>query len=229
MREVEQFFRQTIEDDRFSKSERRALKEVLEDKSLSTRQLGVLRSQIFKMAKAELKHNSKALAILGWLEDANKLLLPKTEPITTHEVHFSPGDDCLNAIRSYINRATTSLDICVFTISDNRITRTIQRAAQRGVKVRIISDNDKRYDKGSDIMDLGISGIPIRLDESEKHMHHKFAVIDSKFILTGSYNWTRQAATRNEENVLITDDPEIVLAYRKEFDKLWPEMTPYLE
>ena len=43
-------------------------------------------------------------------------------------------------------------------------------------------------------------GLPIRVDRSDYHMHHKYAVFDGKLLLTGSYNWTRSAARNNEEN-----------------------------
>jgi phosphatidylserine/phosphatidylglycerophosphate/cardiolipin synthase-like enzyme len=35
--------------------------------------------------------------------------------------------------------------------------------------------------------------------------HHKFAIFDGKTLLNGSYDWTRSAFTKNEENVLVTD------------------------
>lgn len=51
-------------------------------------------------------------------------------------------------------------------------------------------------------------------------MHHKFCIIDSKLVITGSYNWTYRAETYNIENVLITDVSSIVCSYRQEFDQL---------
>lgn len=52
-------------------------------------------------------------------------------------------------------------------------------------------------------------------------MHHKFAVFDRVRLLTGSYNWTRSAATENHENVLVSDDPRLVLPFCRAFDDLW--------
>ena len=51
-------------------------------------------------------------------------------------------------------------------------------------------------------------------------MHHKFCVIDKEIAITGSYNWTYYAETRNMENILITDDVNIVSQFEKEFDRL---------
>ncbi len=57
-------------------------------------------------------------------------------------------------------------------------------------------------------------------------MHHKFAVIDRKYVLNGSFNWTRQAVTGNNENVLITSDKEMLKGFRSEFEKLWAQFNP---
>ena len=116
------------------------------------------------------------------------------------------------------------MDICVFTISDNLISEEIAACHHRGVRVRIITDNDKMEDRGSDIYQLSRAGVDIRIDRTSHHMHHKYMVVDQGYALTGSYNWTRSAAEHNEENVLVSNDPEIILAYQRKFDELWPQM-----
>lgn len=61
------------------------------------------------------------------------------------------------------------------------------------------------------------------MDDNEKlHMHNKFAIIDSKILVTGSFNWTMQAATGNQENAAVLEpSPELIKAYQDEFEKLW--------
>ena len=52
-------------------------------------------------------------------------------------------------------------------------------------------------------------------------MHHKFAIADGMFLVTGSYNWTRSAAKYNEENIVVLDNQGLVKAFQEEFEKLW--------
>jgi phosphatidylserine/phosphatidylglycerophosphate/cardiolipin synthase-like enzyme len=137
------------------------------------------------------------------------------------QVYFSPGEECVNHIIDLINEACNQLDICVFTISDDRISRALVEAMKNGVDIRIISDNFKVEDTGSDIEDLSRVGIPVKLGTTENHMHHKFMIVDNKIVLTGSYNWTRSAALYNQENILSTDDEEVVSKFSNEFEKLW--------
>ena len=56
-------------------------------------------------------------------------------------------------------------------------------------------------------------------------MHDKFCVVDNVFVLTGSFNWTFQAGSHNQENVLIVDHPYYCEKYATEFDKLWKQFA----
>ncbi|HEY4652286.1 MAG TPA: phospholipase D-like domain-containing protein [Pontibacter sp.] len=151
---------------------------------------------------------------------------PSHQKITSH-AFFSPGKDCLHAIISAIDAAEKTIKICVFTISDDRISEAIVQAHRRGVSIRIITDNNKLHDAGSDIRELAAKGLEVRIDKTRSHMHHKFAIFDEVRVLTGSYNWTRSAALYNHENILVTDNQSIVHDYSKEFDRLWMSMMKY--
>jgi phosphatidylserine/phosphatidylglycerophosphate/cardiolipin synthase-like enzyme len=127
--------------------------------------------------------------------------------------------------------ARRTADVCVYTITDDRISRSILDAHRRGVKIRIISDHDKSFDPGSDIQKFREDGIAVKLDDIHKHsdrsrgqdghMHHKFAIFDGVRLLNGSYNWTRGAADTNYENIVDTDDAKLVAAFAAEFERLW--------
>ena len=54
-------------------------------------------------------------------------------------------------------------------------------------------------------------------------MHHKFAIMDGRTALTGSYNWTLESEEENYDHLVILQDPHVLEAYRREFDLLWQE------
>lgn len=218
--EIDAILRQTMEDRRLSRGEKKALGEVIRDARATPEDLAFWRHRAFAVARDALQQPD-ARGILDWLEACNKALLPSVPSIPIAEVHISPGDACLGRIRSLIEAANHSLDICVFTITDDRITERILRAHRRGVNVRVITDDQKSLDRGSDIEELASMGVPVRTDQSPHHMHHKFALVDRQLLVNGSYNWTRSAADKNEENVIITDDPRLVGKFTDEFERLW--------
>lgn len=142
---------------------------------------------------------------------------------STSEAYFSPGLACRDAIRDAIDGATRHLDVCVFTITDDYLAKALAAAHRRGVAIRIITDNDKGHDAGSDIDRLESLGISVRIDRTEYHMHHKFAIVDKHTLLNGSYNWTRGAFTYNQENVVVSRDPTLLAAFQRAFDELWQQ------
>ena len=109
----------------------------------------------------------------------------------------------------------------MFTITDNNIVDVLLDAQTRGIALRIISDDDKSMDRGSDIDRMIARGVPVKLDRTSAHMHHKFALFDGVTLLTGSYNWTRSAARENEENIVVTNDEHLVHAFKTQFETLW--------
>ena len=140
-------------------------------------------------------------------------------------VCFTPGDNCVGEILEFLESAKKTIDICVFTISDDRLSKKITECMNKGVKVRIITDNDKQYDRGSDVNWLNDKGIDVKIDMTRNHMHHKFAIADNEKILTGSYNWTRSASKYNHENFLISSNRKTAEKFKNEFSNLWEKMT----
>lgn len=109
----------------------------------------------------------------------------------------------------------------MFTISDDRITNALIEAKNNDVTIRIITDNDKVKDEGSDIKDLFYNCIDVKIDNTPNHMHHKFMIVDQKMVLTGSYNWTRSAAKYHQENIISIEDEYIASKFLNEFNRLW--------
>lgn len=138
---------------------------------------------------------------------------------------FSPGDECLKEIVRQFRNCRRTADLCVFTITDDRIANQILDAHGRGVRMRIVTDNLKAFDRGSDIARFQEAGIPLRIDATDAHMHHKFAIFDGVRLLNGSYNWTRSAALENEENIIVTDDPSLITAFSRQFESIWNNLA----
>ncbi|KAJ7305966.1 hypothetical protein JRQ81_010332 [Phrynocephalus forsythii] len=97
---------------------------------------------------------------------------------------------------------------------------------RRGVRVRVVTDTDYMALAGSQIGLLRRAGIQVRHDQESGYMHHKFAIIDKKILITGSLNWTTQAIQCNRENLLIVEDKDCVNIFLEEFEKIWDDYNP---
>lgn len=228
MHKIVNFLKASFQTKAFYSRDRQTLKKMLKTEDYTPHELNVLRSKLFALAE-EGASTVDEVKIIQWIGEVNKCLIPKIKEaeLPENRCYFSPGDDCENAIVSFIRNAKHSIKICVFTISENVISEEIIAAKKKGVAVTIITDNDKINDKGSDIRWLADEGIRIRIDEASSHMHHKFCIVDKKILLTGSYNWTKSAADRNQENLLVTEDPKMVKAYLNEYQKLWDRFVSF--
>ncbi|MGI9469236.1 MAG: phospholipase D-like domain-containing protein [Rubripirellula sp.] len=215
----------TLDDHRMSRGEKRALAKVIEQHVDSDHELSHARSVLFELARQELS-DPHALKILDWVEEASKVLAERPDPDKSSkaEAFFSPVDNCTSKIIRLFQETRRKADVCVFTITDDRIKDAILDAHQRGILVRIISDNDKSNDLGSDIYQLERAGVPVRCDRTDYHMHHKYAIFDGKSLLTGSYNWTRSAARNNEENFIVTADSSLLQRFENSFAELWEQL-----
>jgi tetratricopeptide (TPR) repeat protein len=142
-------------------------------------------------------------------------------PLAKTEVYFSLSDNPQKAIIKNINQAEAFINIAMYIFTDREIALPLVKARERGVKVRLYLDQDQVDYKYSQSRFLVQKGIKTRISSNKYIMHNKFAIIDNRILLTGSYNWTFSANHRNDENLMVIDDPEIITQYQNQFEKLW--------
>jgi phosphatidylserine/phosphatidylglycerophosphate/cardiolipin synthase-like enzyme len=233
--DLEQFLTQSLADRKLSGGEKSALADWLAKTVKTDQHRGLVRHTAFELARKAVSDPGSA-ELVEWLEDVMKVIAPLGNQGAlapgspgSDEAFFAPGERCLQQIVHRFGQCRRTADVCVFTITDDRITRAILDAHRRGVKVRIISDNEKCHDPGSDIHRLREAGVSVKLDDHRGpaepgingHMHHKFAIFDGSRLLNGSYNWTRGAAEMNFENLVDTADANLIAAFAEEFKRLW--------
>ena len=150
---------------------------------------------------------------------AGDLLAPKPRYLDTM---FFPNKKNVDRIAKYISMAKKTLIICIFTLTNDDLAKAVIDRHRNGVEVRVISDDECSQAKGSDIIKLAEAGIHVRTDDAPTyHMHDKFMVVDKSFVMTGSFNWTYQAGSHNQENLAIIDNNYYIEKYTNEFNKLW--------
>lgn len=69
-------------------------------------------------------------------------------------------------------------------------------------------------------------GLEIEYLETGGILHHKFIVVDGKRVLTGSYNWSRNAYEKNWENAVVVTNRTVAESFQLEFEYLWSLARP---
>ncbi|XP_076847944.1 mitochondrial cardiolipin hydrolase [Brachyhypopomus gauderio] len=136
-------------------------------------------------------------------------------------------DTSFSRLLGHLLSAGATLDLCVFSFSNADLSRAVLFLHSRGVAVRVVTDRSYMTINGSQIGTLRRAGISVRHELSNAmYMHHKFALVDGRKLLTGSLNWTLTAVQSNKENVIVTEDPDLVGPYQEEFRRLWEANDP---
>lgn len=146
------------------------------------------------------------------------------EPTTHHtEVYFSPDGHTRDRIINAIDNSRVSIDISIFDFTSEDIKTSLEKAKDRGVKIRLITDSRQAKGEYSVMQSLIDKGFDVKIIHGKGRgiMHNKFAIFDKSLLLTGSYNWTENAENFNYENAIFISDPNVINQYQKEFDKIW--------
>ncbi|MEN9861682.1 MAG: hypothetical protein RLZZ515_2164 [Cyanobacteriota bacterium] len=148
----------------------------------------------------------------------------------------------LNLISNALAAAEHRVDMALFVFSAQAITDVIAGLQAKGVTMRLVADPGFASRPFSEVLDLlgaAISdrhckleagnqplqhpaegvGAP-RLARGDK-LHHKFAVIDNRTVITGSFNWSPSAAHQNDEVLLVLHSPLVAAHCTRETDRLW--------
>ena len=125
-------------------------------------------------------------------------------------------------IASFVSSANKRVYVAVAWFTNQVLFNCLQTALKRSVEVKVLLLNDilNRSEFGLDFGMLESNGAEVCFAESAKGlMHNKFCIVDDK-VITGSYNWTYHA-NKNDENVIISDDAELVANYCEQFKSLF--------
>jgi len=137
------------------------------------------------------------------------------------ETLFAPEDDVRARVLELVSEAQESISFMAFAFTDDEIARSLVQKSRTGLNVQGVLETRTAEDRGAEFAFFQQSGVDVRLDGNPYMMHHKVMVIDEHIVVTGSYNFTRSAAERNDENVLIIRDAGIAARYVEEFQHVY--------
>jgi phosphatidylserine/phosphatidylglycerophosphate/cardiolipin synthase-like enzyme len=140
--------------------------------------------------------------------------------------YFSPDDGVLDKIIEQMRDAERNVEILAYALTTDLVGETLFDLHQRGVTVRGVVETSQSQATGSETPRLRQAGVDIRLDGNPENMHHKVIILDGITVILGSYNFTRSAEEKNDENVLIIHDPALATQFLIEFERIYTTASP---
>jgi competence ComEA-like helix-hairpin-helix protein len=170
-------------------------------------------------------------------------------------VQFSPNsptqlwsNSSNGLIGKTLDSATKSIDMALFVLSEQRLANILEKRHQQSVQIRALIEPQfayRPYSEALDMMGVALSnkckyevdnhpwsnpittvGVPV-LPKGDL-LHHKFGVIDSQTVITGSHNWSDAANNGNDETLLVIENPTVAAHYLREFARLYSKVKPGL-
>ena len=136
------------------------------------------------------------------------------------EVYFSPEDNVEDIICKKITEADDSIRFMAFSFTSSEISEAMIKKFKAGIDVKGIFEKRGAFTKHSEFIKMKLEGLPVQVDRNRYNMHHKVIIIDNSCVITGSYNFSKNASLRNDENILIIHNHDIAGLFIDEFNRL---------
>ncbi|BCD68599.1 phospholipase D-like domain-containing protein [Nitratiruptor sp. YY09-18] len=155
------------------------------------------------------------------------------------QLYFLPFEsrDAMHQLLRWIDQAHYKIDIAMYSFTNKKIAKRLVNAAKRGVKIRLILDEEQnlkdRYSqigylaKYPNIAVFTIKGKYAKRGEYYGKMHMKLAIIDNKRLIFGSANWSNSAFKRNYELLYFLDDLQKAKKSERFFERILRKAKEY--
>lgn len=140
---------------------------------------------------------------------------------TQISTYFSPDHDTIPPLLKEIQSAEESIHFMAFSFTHDTLGEAMRDCFKAGVDVQGIFEGRQANNQYSEYNNMKKAGLSVVLDENRGAMHHKVIVIDGETVIMGSYNFSKNAEIRNNENLLIIKgNQEIAKEYLAEFQRI---------
>ena len=135
------------------------------------------------------------------------------------ENYFCPEDSCAKKVADEIRKSRHSIYFMSFSFTSEEIGKAVMES--KANDIRGIFDSVQAHSEYSQFDEMKAFGLSVKLDSNKYKLHHKVFILDNSTVITGSFNPTKSADTKNDENMLIIHDETIAKKFLAEFDRLW--------
>lgn len=143
-------------------------------------------------------------------------------PVT---VRFSPHGGAEQLVVQTLRLARERVHVAIYGLTSPAIESALRDLAHAGVKVALKADRVQSAGRAQAVAlgRLEVAGVTVQVSQMSRLLHDKFAVVDGRWVITGSFNWTTSAESRNRENVLVFDCPPLAESFDAEWEIIRPD------
>jgi phosphatidylserine/phosphatidylglycerophosphate/cardiolipin synthase-like enzyme len=144
------------------------------------------------------------------------------------EVFFSPNGGATEAIVREIDAAKSEVLVQAYSFTSVPIAQALLNAKKRGVRIEAVLDKSQRSERYTAATFLMNAGIAVVIDDRHAIAHNKIIIIDRASLITGSFNFSKNADQNNAENLLILKgNKPLIDKYLANYRMHWDHSVPY--
>jgi len=141
---------------------------------------------------------------------------------TRVDTYFSPDDHVLNTIYDLLSNANESIYFLAFSFTSNELGEIVRTKADAGLTIKGVMDQEQvASNTGTEFDPFRQAGLDVLIDGNDGQMHHKVFIVDGKIVVLGSYNFSKSAEEKNDENIIIVYNEQIADFYMQEFERVY--------
>ncbi len=174
--------------------------------------------------------------LMGMNKEVKKINKIKIDGILFEIVFVNHNDKDSNPMGIIIDRIKNtkkSIHFMIYSFSYKGLADFFLKETKNNIELKGIFDKSQ-LDHSIDEVFV-YNNIDCRIDGNENivsdvhggKLHHKVLIsdhdLDSAIVITGSFNWSRNASRNNDENIMIIHSKKIAGIYEKQFEKVWNE------
>ncbi len=145
---------------------------------------------------------------------------------TRVETYFSPDDGVLTVLYNLLSEADESIYFLAFSYTSNELGEIVRTQADAGLEIKGVMDKEQiASNTGTEFDPFRQAGLDVRIDGNDGQMHHKVFIVDKKIVVMGSYNFSKSAEEKNDENTVIIYNPKVAEFFLQEFERVYAHAT----
>ena len=157
------------------------------------------------------------LATVSWWQSVQA----EPQPAEILAIYFTPPAGAASGLIKQIDGAKKSIKVMAYGFTATNLAEALVRAKRRGVDVGLIQDEKSAQNNRETLPILLAAGIDVRSDGKHAIQHNKVMLIDDDIVITGSYNFTKSAESRNAENIMIVRSSYAAKRYADNWKSHW--------
>ena len=178
----------------------------------------------------------------GYTNYANVTTLDRYHPTTPLDprLNFPPTQNFASRLVPLLDKETVGIDVDMYRITDAKPADALIRAVQRGVPVRLYTEQEQYRDPtrlwhSYNVDRMYAAGVQVHDRQHQGLNHQKSSILKGQHMLVfGSSNWTTPSASEQLEHNLFTTESYYFDYFVNQFDRKWnntgpsPETKPFV-